>query len=123
MKMSPEYVKVILEAFAPSLKRATFNSCKNINLLDLLPCSQLESLRILKSSSLADIKVESDGRLSPKAILPHLKFFESEICLNLWTLWLEAKSELTHVVLNCCNNDTQVILDFSKFLQKLFTNA
>ena len=89
MGMSPEYVKVILRAFSGTLKRVTFTSCKNINLVDLIPCTQLENLRVLKSSSLADIKVEP-SLLSPDSFLPHLKSFESRICdLTPWTSWLE----------------------------------
>jgi len=109
MKMSPDYVRVILNAFAPSLKSVTFNSCQDINAMDLIPCYQLETLRILKSSSLAEINIDP-GRLSPSSFLPHLKSFESAICLDRWTLWLEGKPELTHVVLDCCHIGTSVIL-------------
>lgn len=107
--MLPEHVRVILKTFASSLKQVTFKSCQNINLVDLMPCTQLESLCILESSSLKGTKVEPDG-LSPSAFLPHLKSFESNICLGLWSLLLEGKHELTHIILECCHIGTKVIL-------------
>ena len=113
MKMPPNYVKVILNAFAPTLKKLTFNTCNGINLMDLEPCCQLEILRISSSrltiSDQAESKVDP-SRLSPELFLPALKSFESDICLDRWTLWLEGKSELTHVVLDCCHIGTSVIL-------------
>jgi len=110
MKMPPNYVKVILNAFAPTLKHLTFKSCDGINLMDLIHCRQLESLFILNcrvSSSLAETKVEP-SRLNPSSFLPHLKSVKSDICLGLWSSLLEGKSELTHVFLNCFHNGTKV---------------
>lgn len=110
MKMPPNYVKVILNAFAPTLKHLTFKSCDGINLMDLIHCRQLETLFILNcrgSSSLAETKVEP-SRLNPSSFLPHLKSVKSDICLGLWSSLLEGKSELTHVVLNCFHNGTKV---------------
>jgi len=100
MKVSTEYIKVVLNYFAPSLKRVTFVSCKNINLIDLIDCTQLESLAILKESSLERICVDFD-RLSPSSFFPRLQSFESDICLEIATFFLEGKSELSHVVINC----------------------
>ncbi len=107
-EISPEYAKVILKTFASSLKRVTFSSCDQINLMDLLPCRQLESLSILKYSTLEKSTAES-ASLSPSSFLPHLKLYKSEICLGLRSLWLEGKSELTHVALNCWHTGANVI--------------
>jgi len=108
MEMSPEYVRVILEAFAPSLMSVSFNSCENINLMDLLPCTQLESLVIFEPSSLVATKVDP-SRLSSCSFLPNLNYLESHICLGLLTSWLETKSEMTGIVLSCCHIGTEVI--------------
>ena len=110
--MPPNYVKVILNAFAPTLKYLTFKSCDGIDLMDLEPCCQLESLIIssshrLTTSSLAESKVDP-SRLSPELFLPALKSVESDVCLDRWTLWLEGKPELENVLLNCCHNGTKV---------------
>lgn len=121
MKMSPKYVKAILQVFAPTLKHVTFNSCKNIDILDLIPCVQLKTLRILKSSSLAVTKMDP-GRLSSSSFLPNLKSIESDICLDCCTLLLEGKSELVHVVLNCWHNGTEVFTHFLKIHIKIFYN-
>ncbi len=108
MDVSPEYVKTLLKSFAPSLKSVTFNSCKNINWMDLLPCTKLESLVIFESSSLVSTKIDP-SRLPPDSFLPNLNHLESHICLGLLTLWLETKSEMTAIVLNCCHIGTEVI--------------
>ena len=110
MDILPEHVRVILKAFASSLKQVTFKSCQNINLMDLMPCTQLEGLCILESSSLEETKAEPDGLSF--SFLPHLKSFESNICLGLWSLWLEGKHELTRIILECCHIGTKVILHF-----------
>lgn len=113
--MPPDYVRVILKVFGPSLKRVTFDRCKKINLMDLIPCHQLESLHILGGSSLDEGNENEITRLSPNKLLPKLTSFESCICLGLWTLWLEGKSELTSVILKCCHNGTKVIQYFPFF--------
>lgn len=110
MNILPEYIKVILEAFASSLKRVTFSSCKKITLTDLMPCCQLESLSILGFSCLE--KPEIAPARPPPNFLPQLKSFQSDYCPGLWSLWLEQISELTHLTLNCCHYGTKVIRHF-----------
>jgi len=97
-----------LKVFATSLKRVTFKSCQNIDLMDLVDCRNLETLHILGSYS-ALVEMKKSDRLSFSSLLPHLKSFKSDICLGLWTLWLEGKSELTHLVVNCGHIGTKVI--------------
>lgn len=107
------YVQVILKAFAPLLKNVTFISCKNICFFYLIPCRKLESLRILRSSSLGEVVQPESGLLSLSSLFPQLKFFESNVCLDPWTSVVKGKSnKLAHIVLNCCHTGTRVIYNF-----------
>ena len=72
--------------------------------MDLDPCRQLESLSILKYSTVGESSAEP-----PSSFLPNLKSFKSEICLGLWSEWLERKPNLTNVVLNCYHYEAKVI--------------
>jgi len=94
------------------LKKLTLNCCEDVNLEALLPCSQLESLRLGDSSSL--IPAEDQHPIDHSSFLPNLKTFEAAICLKdgVWASLFELKSSLTRIALNCCHIGTNV--SFSK---------
>ena len=100
-------VKSILSVFGPHLKHLTLESCKEINLQDLMPCLQLETLCLQMKSTL-DLE-ESDPISEPESFLPQLKSLESDICLGALSHLFEEKPDLTRVVLNCYHVGIKVI--------------
>lgn len=107
--MTPRFIKAVLKAFGPKLKSLAFESC-NISLADLIPCTNLETLKFLKSSSIASLEEgEQNSEITAESFLPELVSLESSICLGPFAAQLfEHKSKLTSVSLNCCHIGAKV---------------
>jgi len=108
--MTPRFIKAVLKAFGPKLKSLAFDSCNNISLADLIPCTNLESLKFIKFSSIAlHEESEQNAALTAEDFLPELVSLESSICLGPFASQLfEHKSKLTSVTLNCCHIGAKV---------------
>lgn len=103
--VSPKYVKVILKAFGSELKSFTFDSCLDLDLADLMPCTKLESLFILGST--LDPAVNGSNIVA-HTFLPQLRSIEAGICLGTWSHLFEKNTALTRVLMNCFHVGTVV---------------
>ena len=81
----------------------------DVDLADLMPCVELESL-LIKDITTFD-KDKPPVKLDANQFLPKLKSLESEVCLGPhWMRLFEQKHGLTHVALCCCHVGTKVFL-------------
>lgn len=108
-----------MKVFGKGLQQLTFDCCRDINLEDLLPYHQLESLRIL---SPFDSSISSPSSktvvLASKEYFPHLKSLESQICLgSIWSRVFEEKSTLTIVSVSCLLIGTEVCIFFAPLIK------
>lgn len=108
LEVSPEYTKAILKAFGAGLQHLTLDSCRQINVADLMTyCTELESLNILGDSSMSPKMMESAAECFLNegiTFLPKLKSLKSEICLGDWSYLFEEKSiSLVRLTLSCCH--------------------
>ncbi len=79
-ELSAKYVKVVLKAFGPNLKKLSLARIKNLSLADLVPCNELEDLHIF-----IDCKVDRSGvdfMLEKDSFLPKLKKLKTMSCLG-----------------------------------------
>ncbi len=107
IKVSPEYVRIIVNVFHTDLKELSFVGCKLINLLvDLERCTRLQSLRISSTCTMDDY--ENVPALSADTFLTNLKNFESRICLGSASALFENKTTLCRLVSECCHLNIQV---------------
>ncbi len=108
-ELSAKYVKVVLKAFGPNLKKLSLARIKNLSLEDLVPCDELEDLHIF-----IDCHVDCSGvdfMLEKDSFLPKLKKLKTMSCLGHWSRLLEVKSEtLTDIELHCCHIGTKVTI-------------
>lgn len=100
-----EYVTPLLQVFGGELISLDVSFSGELNMLDLLGCSNLEILHISskdKNFSLMD-SGEMGSSFSPNTFIPQLKEFRSDICLDAWSYLFENKSSLVQLTLNCCH--------------------
>ena len=113
-------MKAILKAFGNGLQHLTLDSCRQINVADLMTyCTELESLNILGDSSMKPKMMESTECFLDEAVtfLPNLKNLKSEICLGDWSYLFEEKStSLVRLTLSCCHIGIKVYLPHFKFI-------
>ena len=112
-QVSLAYATPILEKFGPELQQLEFKRCEGIKLADLSLCLQLENLRIIAITVLPNIV---DSTVDEATFLPHLKSFESDVCLGLHSRLFEEKSTLVQLVLEC----SHVGVDSDEPLRKCF---
>ncbi len=111
--VAPEFVRLILEMFGPSLQHLKFVLCDDVDLLNLLPCTRLKSLLIMASSSTTSLaKGIPSLKLRANEFLPKLEIIETDCCLGHWSRLFEENSGLTSVSLTCCHIGTSVSSDF-----------
>lgn len=108
--VTPKFVKPILEIFGPKLDQLSFDSCSDINMIDLLLCPSLRVFNITGSSNLSTF--EDSSKVAAETFLPHLQVLRSDICLGLWSRLFENKSEMTDVFIHCCHIGTEVSATF-----------
>ncbi len=107
--MSSKFVKPLLNVFGPKLKDLTFESGREVNMMDLVPCIELETLRIEAYSlnkgalKVAGLSLKSD------IFLPRLKSIKSELCLGPLSRLIENKPTMAHLDLNCYHMGTKVM--------------
>lgn len=112
--VTPKFVKPILEIFGPKLDQLSFDSCCDINMIDLLLSPSLRVFNITGSSNLSTF--EDSSKVAADTFLPHLQVLRSDICLGLWSRLFEEKSErLTDIFIHCCHIGTEVSTKFMKF--------
>lgn len=114
--VTPKFVKPILEIFGPKLDQLSFDSCGDINMIDLLLCPSLRVFNITGSSNLSTF--EDSSKVAADTFLPHLQVLRSDICLGLWSRLFENKSEMTDVFIHCCHIGTEVsakLIELKKF--------
>lgn len=123
-----DYRKAILTAIGAQLSQLTFVSCERIDLTDLIPCKELDVLRIFLASSLWLPTEDSEERYSPsEAFLPKLNRLESDICLHArFSHLFEERSTLLHLDLECCHVGTKASsvgnwCDMVKYWQRIQT--
>ncbi len=109
IKVSANYRKSVLSGIGAQLSNLTFVSCESIDIADLAPCTQLEVLRILFSSTLLLQNEHPIEKFSSHDIfLPKLSHLESDICLHeRYSHLFEEKCSMTHLELECCHTDTK----------------
>lgn len=108
MKVSSNYRQAVLSSIGDQLRHVTFVSCELIDMEELVPCTQLEMLRIFFSSRLlAPLEDPVDKYFDPEVFLPKLTRLESDICLGLVSRVFEGKCSLTHLDLDCCHVSTK----------------
>jgi hypothetical protein len=108
-RVSTSYRKAILLGIGPQLSQLTFVDCELIDLADLVPCMELEVLRIFFSSSLLLPSENPEEKYFPSGpFLPKLNRLESDICLgSRYSHLFEERDSLTYLDLECCHVGTK----------------
>ena len=102
------FLKTVVNAFAPYLRRLYLDRCDRVDLAHLSLCTHLEHLSVISStfsSSVASDPAQWDGG---NTFLPSLKSLYSNVCLGTWAPLFERKSTLVDVHLHCCHIGTRV---------------
>jgi len=108
-EVRPNYVKLILSAFGPTLLHLSFDYCSIINLADLVSCPVLDTLRISAISEHSRLLQNPPPGNTP--FLPQLKVIKIQTCLGpFWSRIFEEKSTLTRISLHCCHIGTTVYI-------------
>ena len=103
------FVKPLLKVFGPKLKGLTFESGRKVNMMDLVPCNELETLRIQAYSLDKEALKVAGLSLKADSFLPRLKSIKSELCFGPLSRLIEDKPTLVHLDLNCYHIGTRVM--------------
>lgn len=113
-----EYTRAMLKIFGPHLKHLIFKQCHEVDVSDLVVCTQLESLQFIApegrygKNNLSLMMRGDQQPLNPHSFLPQLKSIQSDTCLGQWASLFENKYTLTRIVLNCCHFGVPVSVNF-----------
>ena len=99
------YVKSILRALGPHLKRIEFHSCTQLDPEVLKYCKKFKHL-VLRNCS---FKPKKRGDVRSGRFLPFLEVLDSDTCLESWAPLFEVKRTLKDLTLNCCHIGTEVL--------------
>ena len=91
-----------MKTFCGTLESLTYQTCDDINLVDVSSCPKLKSLKILGYTS-SLIPKEKGLKLRNDEFLPELTVLRSHICLGEWTSLFELSSKLTRISIKCCH--------------------
>jgi len=114
--LSTEYMRPVLNALGPNLKKLTLKRC-DFDMAWLSSCTQLQHLKINCCSLRTDkLATRGHNNWTHATFLPVLTEFQSNVCLQKWAPVFEEKSTLVKLTLNCCHIATKVIAVFRRLL-------
>lgn len=113
-------MEVVLRVFG-GLINLTYKSCKQVNLIHMISCTNLKKLAILVSKNETCFNTEGVvlESMDTQTFLPSLEMFVcSQICLGEFSKIFEQMSILTFLELNCCYVGISVICFLNVLISK-----